>query len=459
MKRKEAIVFSALLLFSLLPNILVVCMANDLASVGQRLWYVFTTLALYGFGMTLFHRRAYLYIISLGFFSSAFEIFHVCLRHTTTSMLYLYTWLKTPPQVIGQMALNHIGWIIIGVILWLGYYVAAHHWVQREWIGRWRWRIPCALACFIFFILSPVHVCPTNILTQLSHLAAMAIHVEKTLPEQRTFNYGITPNSSKAEETVIVVLSETSYEQWQAVDYKDSLAICFDSVYASCPVSGVSMPLSLSRATAHEPASFFIEKSLLRAFDEAGFYTAWLSNYGYHDHFLMRIADDCRYLAYEPDEPDTTLLVPFKEVMRQPYQRHMAVLATQGGKKEEFIEATTCLLNHLTDSLRTTHQPAMLLYAGFPNIRLTDSHFDLHMPLMVWTNPNYRYRHRPLIRTLTEQRNQRLTADYIFHTLLYMNGVQCKQWSEQLSLGNKQMVPCDTIRYLDENLIIRKLNP
>ena len=77
MKRKEAIVFTALLLFSILPNLLIVCMAEDVATIGQRLWYIATTLALYGFGLALFHRRAYLYIISLGFFSSAFEIFHV----------------------------------------------------------------------------------------------------------------------------------------------------------------------------------------------------------------------------------------------------------------------------------------------------------------------------------------------------------------------------------------------
>ena len=459
MKRKEAIVFTALLLFSILPNLLIVCMAEDVATIGQRLWYIATTLALYGFGLALFHRRAYLYIISLGFFSSAFEIFHVCLRHTTTSLLYLYMWLKTPPKVIAQMAWEHIGWIIIGVILWIGFYVVAHHWVKREWIGSWRWRIPCAIVCAVFFFFSPMSVCPTNILTQLSHITAMAVQVEKSIPEQRTFTYNITPNTNKAEETVIVVLSETSYEQWQSIAYRDSLAICFNSIYASCPASGVSMPLSLSRATADDKAPFFVERSIIRAFDEAGFYTAWLSNYGYHDHFLMRIADDCRYLTYRPDEPDTVLLASFNEVMHQPSQRHMVVLATRGGKNKDFVQSTTCLLRQLTDSLRTTHQPAILLYAGFPNIHLTDNQSELHMPLMIWTNPNYRYRHRSLIRTLNEQQNQRLSADYIFHTLLYMNNIQCVQWEERLSLGNQRMAPCDTIRYLDENLNVQEFIP
>ena len=78
---------------------------------------------------------------------------------------------------------------------------------------------------------------------------------------------------------------------------------------------------------------------------------------------------------------------------------------------------------------------------------------------MVWTNPNYRYRHRPLIRTLSEQRTARLSAESLFHTLLYMNDIHCPQLEPEKALGNKQMVPADTIRYLDENLCTRVLVP
>ena len=460
MKRKEAIVFFTLLLFSMLPNVLVLCLAADIATIGQRLWYILTTLALYGFGLTLFHRRAYLYIISLGFLLSAFELMHVVLRGTTTTMLCLYVLFKTPPQLVWQTMVPYTGWIVAGIVIWVLYYVVAHRWVKREWIiGSWQKRIPLAVMCLLLFLFSPAQVCPTNVLYRLGDLVSMAVHIEKTQPAQRAFSYGLYPNSSKAEETVIVVLSETSYEQWNSLEYRDSLAVCFDSVYAECPVSGVSIPLLLYRASADHRTPFFEERSVIRAFEEAGFYTAWLSNYGYHDHQLMRIADDCRYLMYQPSQPDTTLLTGFREVMNQPAQRHMIVLATQGGKNPETFGDTPYLLRQLTDSLRVTHMPAMLVYAGCPNISLTDDRQVLHMPLMVWTNPNYRYRHRPLIRTLSEQRTARLSAESLFHTLLYMNDIHCPQLEPEKALGNKQMVPADTIRYLDENLCTRVLVP
>lgn len=459
MKRKEAIVFISLLLFSLLPNAVVMWLAADVSTVGQRIWYAVTTLALYGFGMVLLHRRAYLYILSLGFIFSAFEVMHVVLRGRTTTMLCLYTLFKTPPEYLGRMMAPHIGWFVGAGVLWILYYVAAHRWVEREWIGPWRWRLPIAAACFALFMLSPVSVCPTHVLSQLSRIGVLAVHIERMQPVKRAFSYGIRPNSSKADETVIVVLGETSYEQWQALEYNDSLTVCFDSVYAESPVCGIALPMLLSRATAENKAPFFAERSVIRAFDEAGFFTAWLSNYGYHDHLLMRIADDCRYLMYRPEEPDTALLDGFRVAMSQPAQRHMVVMATQGGCNRKTLGDTPYLLRQLTDSLRTTHMPAMLIYAGCPNISLSNGSLDLHMPFMIWTNPNYRYRHRPLIRALQEQRNMCLSADCIFHTLLYMNDISCGQLDSERALGNKQMVPEDTIRYLDENLRKQVLVP
>lgn len=136
--------------------------------------------------------------------------------------------------------------------------------------------------------------------------------------------------------------------------------------------------MTLTRAGAEQTAPFYDEPSVIRAFQEAGYYCAWLSNYGYHDHLLMRMADECRYMTYQPDQPDTALLVPFREAMAQPAQRHLCVLVTQGGHDSASLRQTPTLLRQLTDSLRTVHQPAMLVYIGHPTIRLTDGRQEMH---------------------------------------------------------------------------------
>lgn len=459
MKPREIIVFIALVLFAMVPNILVVCLAADVATFGARLLYILTTIALYGAGMFLFHRRAYLYMISLGFAFSVFELFHLFLRGTTATMLYLYVWLKTPPEVLWSMVLEY-AWIIpTTLILWVGFYVVAHYCIERKHIAPLRWRMPMFAVLAALFYISPMHVCPTGFLYELGRLASFAIHVEKTLPQQRNFSYDITPNKSKADETMIVVLGETSYEQWQELGFNDSLTIHFDSVYTTCPVSGVSIPLLFSRATPTEHAPFFVEKGFIRAFNEGGYYSAWLSNYGYHDHFLMRIADDCRYLSYKPGEPDTALLAPFREAMAQPEQRHLIVMATQGGRDSQGFEQTPYLLRQLTDSLFTIHQPAVLVYIGSDNIHLTDKHSELHVPMMVWTNPNYRYRHRQLIRTLQAHRSSKFSTDCIYHSLLHMAQIDCPLVDERKAIGSEKFEAAERIYYLDENLQLQSFVP
>ena len=458
MKPREIIVFTILLLFVLLPNILVVCIADDVATAGQRICYIAQSLAFYGIGIFLFHRRAFLYLTSLGFPLSAFELFHLITRGKTVTRLYLYTWFKTSPEEIVALYRPYVWWFVLGIIIWLLFYVLAHYFVKREYILPLRWRLPIATILAATYLAMPLHVCPLNSIHQFSLMARGALHVERAQAHQRVINYGITPNASKAEETMIVVVGETSYRVWKSLDYKDSLAIDFDSVYAECPVAGVAMPLLFTRGTPQDTRPFYTEKSVIKAFNEAGFYTAWLSNYGYHDHFLMRLADDCRYLSYQPDQPDTALLVPFREVMARPEQRHMVVLITKGGRDTASLAQVPYLLQQLTDSLRTIHQPAMLVYVGSPAILLGGrTSLDLHVPMMVWTNPNYRYRHRAMIRTMQAQQSAAISTSSIFHSLLFWNSIECPLREDHLAIGHQQFEAADTIRYLDENLMVRPL--
>lgn len=459
MKRKELIAFIALLLIALLPNIAIVCWAADVADAGQKMLYLLASLVLYAIGFCFLHKRAYFYTISLGFFFSTFELAHLLARGKSITMLYLYTWFKTPPSVRWAPLVDYwwVSMVVLGV--WVLYYVTAHYCIERRYIAPLRWRLPALAVLVSVYILLPVRACPMNVLYQFGRLASFALKVERNLPELREDSFGAQPRKSKAQETVIVVLGETSYDQWQALGYSDSLAIDFDSVYAECPVSGVSVPLSLSRATPTDKEPFFVEKSVIKAFNEAEYHSAWLSNYGYRDHFLMRIADDCRYMTYLPYQADTVLLPAFREAMRYPSQRHLVVMATQGGKDSVGFASTPYLLRQLTDSLRRTHQPAMLVYAGATNIHLNDDYSSLRVPLMIWTNPNYRYRHRPAIRCLLRQRSQRVSMSALFHTLLYMNDIYTPVLDESKALGSSSFLPNDTIWYLDENLQARSFLP
>ncbi len=459
MKPKEIIVFAALTLLAMVPNLLVVCLAGDVATAGQRLVYLLATLALYGCAMFLVHRRAYLYIISLGFPFSFFELIHLFTRGTTTTVLSVYTWIKTAPEEL-EAIYRPYGWLVAaGIAVWIGYYVLAHYFVEREYLVRLRWRVPlfAGLACLA--LLLPVYVCPTSVLHRYQQLARMALRIERKQAVRQQFSYGVTPNGSKAEETLIVVIGETSFDDWQSLGMRDTLLTVFEQAYTLCPSRGIGVPMTLTRAGAEHTAPFYDEPSVIRAFHEAGYYCAWLSNYGYHDHLLMRMADECRYMSYQPDQPDTALLVPYREAMAQPAQRHLCVLVTQGGHDSASLRQTPTLLRQLTDSLRTVHQPAMLVYIGHPTIRLTDGRQEMHGVVALWANANYRYRQRAMLRVLATQKKQPVSMETLFHSLLFWSGIDCALRDNSLCLGHTQYEAADTLRYLDENLHVQDLIP
>lgn len=452
MKRSEWIAFIVLLLVVLTPNIAVAFFAADIATGEQTILYLLSTIALYTIGLCLVHKRAYFYIVSLGFAFTAWEMTHLVLRGSTITMLYLYTWFKTPPLVLWSIIFPYWWLILLGVIAWIGFYAVAHYFIERTPIASWKWRLPALFIALAVLFAIPVTPNPLNVMQQLGRLAQFAIKVEKNLPEQRQFTYHIQEKKTKFPENVIVVIGETNYDEWQQLEYRDSLSIVFDSVYTECPVSGVSIPLLLSSATPTDQKPFFTQKSVIQAFNEAGYYTAWLSNYGYHDHFLMRISDDCRYLSYKPYQPDSALLEPFREVMAQPSLRHMITLVTQGARDTANFASTPTLLRQLTDSLRKEHQPVMLIYVGANRINITNDCHGLRVPFVVWANPNYRYRHRALIRHMEAQKTQPHSTGSLFHTLLYMSDIPCAALNEDKAFGSWSLIPSDTIWYFDENL-------
>ena len=454
MKHVERIAFAALLLVAVLPDIVAVCLAPEIVTPGQGILYLFTTVVLYCIGLCVVHKRAFFYIISLGFGFSLIEMIHLFLRHRSTTLLFLYTWFKTPPSQV-MTALAQYWWIgLLILAVWVGYYVCAHRYISREYIAPLRWRMPALVILVSIYMLLPMRPVPMNVVHQFGRLAILALQVEQNLPEQQHFSYYITPKTDKVEETVIVVAGECSYEEWIKTGYTDSLALLFDSVYVSCPVSGIAIPAFLSRATPKDQAPFFTERSVIKAFDEAGYYTAWISNLGYHEHFLMRIADDCRYLHYQTNLPDTALVEPFRHAMSQSATKHMTVLATQGTHSAPDARQTAALLHQLTDSLRIVHQPALLLYVGATNVRMTKDSTDLHVPMVVWANPNFRYRHRSQLRTLYAQRHQKMTTEVVYHSLLYLNQIDYVAADERKAIGSPRLETADTLYYLDENLRI-----
>ena len=94
----------------------------------------------------------------------------------------------------------------------------------------------------------------------------------------------------------------------------------------------------------------------------------------------------------------------------------------------------------------------MLLHGSYEG-----SHYEYHVPLMVWYSDSYAQEYPHLVAQLKANKSRRNTTMTVFHTLIELGGVPLKSFDAQLSLSNEQFKHLDTIVGLDANLRLKPI--
>ena len=152
MQQSEIITFVCLLLFLLLPSLMGVVMAQDLITLGQRCIYLITALAMYGLGLCLFRRRTFFYVASLSFLFSAIEIIHLIMNHATTSLLFVFTVIKSEKGEFLELCSTYWFIALIFFALWGVYFYLNHRFIQQEYIAPRKWRMAALGVIAAFFV-------------------------------------------------------------------------------------------------------------------------------------------------------------------------------------------------------------------------------------------------------------------------------------------------------------------
>ena len=346
------------MVFLLLPNIVGVFLAQDLQTMGQRAVYMLTSISIYGLGLCIWRRRTFFYVASAGLLFSAIEFVHLIINQATTSLLFVFTIIKSEKGEFLELLSTYWPIIIVFFALWGVYFYLNHRFIEKEYIGRRVVRYSFAgvfgvflIACVVGLKLRPKFqneftfrgddirtaawvgaekVCPINFVLVSYHLLDLALEIRQQNEALRYFTFGVegpTPplparegghcGSSKARawdagETpaspvVVLVLGETSrYDHWQVNGYARETSprlmqrevVSFDSCFSVANLTTVSVPFILSRATPTHQELYLQEKSVVDAFHEAGYETSWIADQSFNNHFLLRIAESCDHTHY-----------------------------------------------------------------------------------------------------------------------------------------------------------------
>lgn len=161
------------------------------------------------------------------------------------------------------------------------------------------------------------------------------------------FDYkAVSTRPGKLREVYVLVVGETSRaDDWQLLGYgrptnprlsaRDSL-IVFSKAVSESNTTHKSVPLALSHATCdnfHD--SIYTSKSIVSAFNGAGYRTAWLSNQARNRSFIDFYAREAQLSEYLGDDGhhhfDHELIAPLREFLREsPSAKNFIVLHTYG---------------------------------------------------------------------------------------------------------------------------------
>lgn len=164
------------------------------------------------------------------------------------------------------------------------------------------------------------------------------------------FNAHQVAERSTDDEIIVLVIGETGRsDRWQINGYhrptnprlsKQEGVISFTDAISGWAWTRMSVPVIISRKPSRTFASFFPERSVISAFREAGFWTAWYSMHGplgFHESAVALHAgeaEDVRFInpaGYRsPGAYDGALLAPLEEALSRPERKKFIVLHTMG---------------------------------------------------------------------------------------------------------------------------------
>lgn len=329
--------------------------------------------------------------------------------------------------------------------------------------------------------------------------------------ELSTFSFGINKRDSIDNTLYILYIGEAArYDHMGINGYDRSTTpylsmttniISYSSIYTQANITNYSIPFMLTRATIEDLDKMYKEKSLLEAFQEAGYNTAYISKSSYYP-FTMRIMSSCDYHYiysrgldavenYDIDLIDKSkycyttdgqiillhaLGSHFKYSRRYPSEFSYFLPASKPTDGYDILkeENKSLLINTYDNSIRYTdyvlheliswmdslNKAAVLIYISDHGESFWDderklslhgsyelSEAEYHIPCFIWYSNEFLQQQPQKIHTLEKNKHIPQNSSTIFHTLLHLADI-VEIVDSTKSLCSTYLQPLDTFQVL-----------
>lgn len=329
---------------------------------------------------------------------------------------------------------------------------------------------------------------PVNVINNTITAVKRTAATEKYYSTSSNFTYKATSGRDASEKEIyVLVIGETSRaDNWQLFGYNrpttprlaqrlDNMVI-FPKTLSESNTTHKSVPLLLSWCTAENFGdSIFTSKSLVSAFNEAGYHTAFLSNQGRNHSFIDFFAREAQTTEFLHDDSkhhfDSELIAPMKKfIANSPSDKILVVLHTYGSHfnyKDRYPENYAYFTPDDNSEATASNRPE-LMNAYDNTIRYTDAVLDsvisvveeqdcaaavmylsdhgedifddprgrflhaspvptfeqLHVPMFVWTSTAFSETHPDLVEAMKQHSGKNVTSSrVVFDTMLALAGI------------------------------------
>ena len=542
MKSKVLNMVGICVLFTLLllPIFYSLCVAVDLEySILKKVAYLWVVLLLLLLPALFLKARAYFLIQGIfNFLFFPIDIASLYLNKQSTSSAFLQNILRTDIGEATELLVSLWPLCIVVGVLYVLYFVLAFK-VENQYLVPKKLRkvilISAVLAVVtgvtVFTIYGKTRHKNRSILNEMSNAVQFCYiklykiypynlylgladivskqNYQKKLEEQvSTFSFGIKPQANGDNPLYILVIGEAArYDHLSLNGYERNTTpllqarknlISYDSAYAQANLTSYSLPLIITRATADDADRAYREKSIVEAFQEAGYYSGYLnkqlsyaietrivkvSDYAYQSNKEVDVENnyDIDLVAkLQECVSDTsqffvlhTMGSHFRYEYRYPAEfeqftpvmgKSFSYLGISEENKSEFINAydNTILyldyfLNELIEYVDGLNRSAVIVYMSDHGESFWDddkklslhgsyeiSKYEFHVPMLVWYSDEYQLNNSQKVENIKQNKAKTISSDAIFYSMLDIAGIK-EVTDSTKSICSEYLQPIDSV--------------
>lgn len=551
-KTKNILRIGILFLLLLLPIIFALCTAIDLEySLFKKIAYLLVVIVLLLLPATFLKARSYFIVEGIvNFLFFPIDVASLYLNRQSTSTAFIENIIRTDFHESIELLTSMWPFCVVVIGLWFLYFwlairVENHYFlppVARKvvWIS-----IPFAfvvgvLSMIVF--LTQLHkerswdstltdaadlvwmklykIYPYNIYIETADIIRATQRQHNLQKKVKDFHFGIQSTPKDGTALYVLVIGETArYDHFSIHGYNRPTSpllssttnlISYDSAFSQANLTGHSIPLILTRATAECPEKAYSEKSLPEAFQEAGFKVGFITKQ-IPSLLVQRIICACDYSYIYArgidviNNYDEEMIEEMKKWNKdsmqfivlhslgchfryeQRYPQEFAIFQPTFDKsfsyslikkenKDKLINAydnailyTDYFLSELIRYMDSLNRPAVMLYMSDHGESFWDderelslhgsyqiSEYEYHVPLFVWYSDEYRTLYPDKVEAMQQNKTTPISSDVVFYSMLDIAGIE-DIVDHTRSICSPILTPMDTISVFTGSGAVEKM--